>query len=990
MKSRPTLFLSGVSSEFKTFRDAVASEILTKGGFPQNQTDFHPDYGVVEEMLRRRLSEADAMIHLVGFRFGAEPKQRPAGKPRRSYTQMEFDIAKELNKRVYIFLSPEAGIRDTPAAGEAADATEAADAIALQLAHRQAVQHGDDLYCTFKDRDDLRRQVAQIPPVAAAEFKADIARIGKYAPDTLIGREAEIQRLNDAWMQVRRAETQRPHILSFVALGGEGKTSLVAKWAAELAHENWPGCDAVFAWSFYSQGTKEQSAAGSELFLNEALIFFGDAAMAASAQGGVDKAKRLAALVGERRTLLILDGVEPLQYSPASPTPGELKDAALSALLKALAATSHGLCVLTTRYSIPDLKNFWQTTAPEIKLLRLSPAAGVALLRHLGVHGTQPEYERLVADVKGHALTLNLLGSYLVDAHAGDIRRRDLIKLAEANAEEQGGHAFHVMDAYVQWFKSGGRNADENQRGQGALALLQLLGLFDRPASADCLNALLQAPAIPSLTEALVDLSEAQRNVALKRLEEARLLSVSRDAAGRLLALDTHPLLREYFAGRMQKEQNAAWRAAHRRIYEHLCATTQEGEKPSLEDLQPLYQAVAHGCLAGMQQETRDEVYRKRIQRGADSYATSKLGAIGSDLGAVACFFVTPWKQVSPALSDADHVWALAVAAFDLHSLGRLTEALEPARTTLKMNIKQGKSKYAASSASNLSELLLTLGQIDGDGGALDLAEQATGLAEMSNDTDQKVICLVTFGDAMHQAGLWTKAQYQFEKAERIQADYHRRHPFLKGLQGFQYCDLLLAAPERAASQIAQTKGTNLADLASTCDAIVERATRTLSLAEKKNKSLLDIALGYLTLGRAALYQSVLGDGRTQQTAKKQLDNAVTRLRIANANDYLPRGLLTRAWLRRLMGAHNSALADLDEAWEIAERGPMPLHMADIHLHRARLFGLHSAGNERYPWQSPEHDLKAARRLIEQHGYWRRKEELEDAEAALFHPPNPN
>jgi hypothetical protein len=59
----------------------------------------------------------------------------------------------------------------------------------------------------------------------------------------------------------------------------------------------------------------------------------------------------------------------------------------------------------------------------------------------------------LVEDVRGHALTLNLLGTYLRDAHAGDIRKRDLVKLEEADAEEQGGHAFRVMDAYVRWFE---------------------------------------------------------------------------------------------------------------------------------------------------------------------------------------------------------------------------------------------------------------------------------------------------------------------------------------------------------------------------------------------------------------------------------------------------------------------------------------------------------------------------------------------------------
>ena len=53
-------------------------------------------------------------------------------------------------------------------------------------------------------------------------------------------------------------------------------------------------------------------------------------------------------------------------------------------------------------------------------------------------------------------------------------------------------------------------------------------------------------------------------------------------------------------------------------------------------------------------------------------------------------------------------------------------------------------------------------------------------------------------------------------------------------------------------------------------------------------------------------------------------------------------------------------------------------------LHRARLFGRLNpeAGGAKYPWESPAVDLRAARRLIEKHGYLRRMEELEDAEAA--------
>jgi hypothetical protein len=405
-----------------------------------------------------------------------------------------------------------------------------------------------------------------------------------------------------------RGEKRRSHVFTFVALGGEGKTSLVGKWAAELAHQGWPGCDAAFAWSFYSQGTREQTAVSSDVFLAAALTFFGDAAMAGSAQGAFEKGRRLARLVGERRALFILDGLEPLQYAPTSPTPGELKDQGLAALLKGLAATSLGLCIVTTRYALPDLRAYWQTTAPMHELPRLSTAAGLKLLRTIGVRtGSQADFEQLVEDVHGHALTLTLLGTYLRDAHAGDIRRRDLVKLEEADAEELGGHAFRAMDAYVRWFQS------EGEKGHRALAVLRCLGLFDRPATEACLAALQQAPAISGMTKALVGISEAQRNVAYTRLGAAKLLTVNRDAAGKLLSLDAHPLLREYFAGERRTRHFDAWRTAHRRLYEHLCGTTKEGDQPTLEDLQPLYQAVAHGCQAGLQEEARVKVYRDRI-----------------------------------------------------------------------------------------------------------------------------------------------------------------------------------------------------------------------------------------------------------------------------------------------------------------------------------------------------------------------------------------
>jgi len=628
-------------------------------------------------------------------------------------------------------------------------------------------------------------------------FKTDISRIIKYAPAELIGREAEITLLSDAWEKAVRGEPERPHVLTFVALGGEGKTALVAKWAAGLAHKDWPGCDAAFAWSFYSQGTREQHAASSDTFLKEALTFFGDPMMAGSAQGPFEKGRRLAQLVGARRALLILDGVEPLQYAPTSPTPGEFKDQGLAALLKGLAASSHGLCVVTTRYSITDLRAYWQATAPEVKLTCLSAAAGVALLKRLGVKGNQKEFETLVADVKGHALTLSLLGTYLRDAHAGDIRRRDRVKLEEADAEEQGGHAFHVMDAYVKSLAMGGNTAQESERARRALALLSLLGLFDRPATADCLGALWKGDAIAGLTDVLVGISEAQRNMVLRRLEEARLLTVNRDAANQLVCLDAHPLIREYFARRL-RQRPEVWRAAHRRLYEHLCATTPDKTQPTLEDLEPLYQAVAHGCQAGMTGEARVRVFRDLIRRGKRAYSLVELGAIGSDLQAIACFFETPWGRVSTALTGAAQGWLLNEAAFCLRALGRLTEALEPMRVSGEMDVKVKEWDGAARSYSNLSELELTLGEV---AGAVRDGEHSVTYADRSGDAFLKMGMRTTHADALHQAGRRAEAEARFRDAEKMQAQRQPEYRLLYSLQGFRYCDLLVATPERAAWQ---------------------------------------------------------------------------------------------------------------------------------------------------------------------------------------------
>jgi len=834
-----------------------------------------------------------------------------------------------------------------------------------------------------------------------------------HGAEVLVGRDEELRRLDDAWAH------SGTHVVSIVAWGGVGKTALAVEWMTRFAKRNWEGVDAYFDWSFYSQGTREQGAASADQFIAAALGHFRDADPQAGSP--YDRGERLARLVAQQRTLLILDGLEPLQHGPG-PLEGQLKDPALGALLKGLAQRPFaGLCVLTSRERVADLGPFHGKTVDEWELEHLSNEAGAKLLHRAGAKRAgaasigpgDHELREASREVQGHALTLQLLGRYLALAHGGDVRRRDRVRFEKADAETQGGHAFRVIAAYERWLReegeSGARGDAERQ-----LAVLRLLGVFDRPADAGCLEALRKPPVIAGLTEPLVGVAEEDWNTALTQLAELGL--ISRPSASPVppstFSVDAHPLVREYFAQQVRTENAEAWRAAHRRLYEHLCQTTQHWPD-TLDALQPLYQAVAHGCQAGLQQKACHDVYNDRILRGAGSggnYSTFKLGAIGADLGAVGCFFQQPWSRPSRNLLPADQAWLLNEAAFRLRALGRLTEAVEPMRAGLEMRIEQKNWKQAAISASNLSELELTLGRVSeavGDG------EQAVTFAERSEDAFQRMGKRTTHADALHQAGRCDQSLRLFREAEAVQAERQPHYPRLYSLPGFRYCDLLLADAERAAwcvcrvlarkhvsgaddtkepteptstgaSKTGEPSGPtagckqspyDLEACAAACDEVAERGRQWFQWRGPTDP-LLDIALDHLTLGRAALYRAILSQSRLpnhhssfilQHSTTDDLNAAVDGLRQAGQMDELPRGLLTRAWLRFLQGDESGCRADLDEAWEIAERGPMPLHQADVHLARARLFRDRQA-------------LALARRLIEDHGYHRRDEELADAE----------
>lgn len=981
-----TAFLSGVSAEFRGLRLALKQMLEQKDCHVVDQDSFGTDWRSVDAMLRQKIARCDFVIHLAGFRFGHEPQQQADGAQRRSFTQREVDIAVELGKPVYRFVSRHAGVRDPPLASESLESAEQA---ALQASHRDALMQADRLWYPFGSVAELLHQVASIAPATGLAFREDLQRVMRAAPNgDFVGRDDELALLDAAWSPERGALGTRTQVLSLVALGGEGKSTLVARWMAIQAGRGWPGCGAAFGWSFYSQGTREQSNTSGDLFVREALQFFGGEAAANSALAAHDKGRKLATLVAARRALLVLDGLEPLQYPPSSPLAGQLKDPALAALLHGLAARPFaGLALVTTRIALADLAAFRGRTVQEHALPRLHAEAGVRLLASLQVTGSAVELAATVDEVKGHALTLSFLGAYLRDAHRGDVRRRDRVRWAEADAEELNGHAFRVIDAYTGWLTTDG------ERGPVALALLRLLGLFDRPVDAAVLGRLLAPPVVVGLNEKLLALDGPHLALLASRLAQAGLVSIVGDAnAGPTWQIDAHPLLRAHMAQQLRRSQPRAWAAGHARLYAHLSASVQDADEPTLEDLAPLYEAMVHGCQAGYQRQVCTRLYAARILRWPDSYVTSQLGGFGADLGGIAAFFDVPWTQVSPALTAADQAWLLGLAGQRLRALGRLAEAWEPMCAGHAMRLQQQSWRDAGVAAGNLSELAVVRGDLQAAVayGRLAVTDANRGDDRYLADGFTRIGLRATLAHALQQAGQFSAAAGLFGEAEALHSDHQPEWPLLYAVPGILFCDALLAPLEilcwRRWLALAVPQDNSLSVQAAERLQTVHRRALRLLQGQRDNEPLLDSALVHGLLGRTSLFQALL-DASTPMAYRAQLDHAVAGLRRAGMRDFLPPGLVARAWMRSVEGhafGADSACEDLDDAWDVAARGPMPLHQADILLTRARLFGARCGGPDQpaYPWQSAAHDLADARRLIEKHGYWRRRQELDDAEAA--------
>lgn len=168
---QPRVFISATSADLADAR-ATAKEALERlQCIPVEMATFAPDHRTVERKLRDLIRSCDALVHIVGFRYGAEPApgSRPPGNVRRSYTQMEYDVARRLGIPCYVMLlSPDYPVR-------ADEPPESVELQALQRAHRDAILREGISFETLASDADLGRKCRELP-VARELYQRQLQR----------------------------------------------------------------------------------------------------------------------------------------------------------------------------------------------------------------------------------------------------------------------------------------------------------------------------------------------------------------------------------------------------------------------------------------------------------------------------------------------------------------------------------------------------------------------------------------------------------------------------------------------------------------------------------------------------------------------------------------------------------------------------------------------------------------------------------------------
>ena len=443
MAKLKSVFLSSTGKDLADYREAAYRTISAMDGYHcVRMEDFGARDALADDFCRQKVAECDVFVGILGHCFGSCPKGSS-----KSYTEQEYDAAVAAGKPRLMFLAPE----DFPLPSSLIESDEER---AKQRAFRDRVS-SERIRDTFASPDDLARRVVAALHNLGPDARDRAGLLMPLPPQPYFAHPYPLQSNFTGRVREREMLTQwltkdnRP-VFALVAIGGMGKSALTWVWVnrdvlglpligqaedppdvARRCRVGGTGAggggiggtgvppvdstgkmpvppdvllDGVLWWSFY------ESQASFDSFVRTAVAYAsGGEVDPASIPSTYDGCQMLLTLLGRKRILLVLDGLErilnaytrldaPYQGDEVKEDPEQkfraCTDPHAAAFLKALCSTPHASRILITSRLFPRDLDYLMGCC-RCDLHEFDPdgtIAGYAVLRLLRSHGSGNVY----------------------------------------------------------------------------------------------------------------------------------------------------------------------------------------------------------------------------------------------------------------------------------------------------------------------------------------------------------------------------------------------------------------------------------------------------------------------------------------------------------------------------------------------------------------------------------------------------------------------
>jgi tetratricopeptide (TPR) repeat protein len=391
------------------------------------------------------------------------------------------------------------------------------------------------------------------------------------------------------------------------------------------------------------------------------------------------------------------------------------------------------------------------------------------MLRSRGVKGSDEELTEVINRYKGHALSLTSLAGYLNRYYDGNIKQAPEVEFILDDKAR-----FKDVNKLLRKYAE---KMSESER-----IFLNIFSLFRTEVTEnDFAGVFRHEIEDTKFNDVLVNMNELDFRDLINGLVDWRLISY--DETGKTYA--THLLIKGYFESDFDEKNKKLY---HKRIYQYIGEYAPE-QPETLEEMQPLFEQVYHGCAAGLYDEVLYDVFWEKIHRKEERFIVHKLGAWKTDLSLAKTFFPEGDLSQMPLVSKKRaQNFLLNEAGLALHITGRPKEAEELFVRYINMGIEDKDWINVSVGYRNIADLQFRSGELvsgrESAKKALDAAEKAN--SDQSIRTSKAYLAWI-----LHLLGKNEEADKWFLQADELQIKIDGDR--LYGFSGNNYADFLIS-----------------------------------------------------------------------------------------------------------------------------------------------------------------------------------------------------